>query len=980
MPDKEDAFGSHENIAKAIKNIIKNQEGGKTIALKGSWGSGKSTIIRNVKKLLQEEKNDECDIKIFTYNTWSHEGDPLRRSFLEKLIDFLKYIDWGYNQEKDGDESLDDIKDKISRKKIERRINREPSISKRGVIFGVLLLLIPLGAALFSFASQDLLRDDFLYFFVIAGLFMLMPIIYSIFHFINEYRRYNKHNNKEAKFKMGYLFNKVNHTITDKSKLSPHPTSVEFLEVFENLMENFLKGEERKIVIVMDNIDRINPEEALDAWSVMRLFTEYRENRNNEKKEEWRKKIWVIVPYDEGAIKSLWETKKEEQQNLDDNATEEKTDIDVSSAFLDKTFQVEFQVPKLLLSNWRSFFKDQLKDAFNSEISKDERNSVCGTFHNFLKEKGGNDKENNDWDLLPTPRDIKVFINKMVVLYNQAELLNENIKTDKINIKDIAKYIKEGEKESIDLESEDVNLRLQKKYAALYFNKLPKKSLEIVLKEPMKRAIKKVDKKKVKRWEEGLDEFEEFLNGTKDEIFESEMSKSILFAIVNKENKKQINFSNEKVEGELVDKCEGKGFDKASFWAFKGVLQNQEDRNDLFSDLLESIFEIIEKDKISEKKQYKYIIKTLLKIRNETEIEIDERLKKISDNGTFLKKIPEVQDEDTIAHLVFITFEYLENLSKVRCSLNLGNLGEKFLKSYIHLLSRFSSFHNLANIVSNKPELTRNILLNFIRESQENINNLFKTGRDYRDLINKASNFYNLEEFETAEGRNVAFPRAILDGLNSEHINKFDKKLAGKLSVDLVNKEHRLYRDTIIKSPEGKTKKSLEKKLSKNGLTADKLKEELTNQSKFIKLIIELKESGIDLGIYSVRLVKGLKKYFEDAFRDLSIDELLKPTQIKVLLEYCVETEEKKEIISDEFLKTIKGAMESDATEKLSWLNKVLSEISEVIEISKIKSTSLFGEDTIQEIFSDSEENKINLEGDTKEVAKVIADQLNINI
>ena len=82
-PTVDDKFGSHSRIAKSISRLVKNESGGKSIALKGNWGSGKSSIISMV------EKNLDNDILLFKFNAWIHEGDSLRRRFLEKLIDFL---------------------------------------------------------------------------------------------------------------------------------------------------------------------------------------------------------------------------------------------------------------------------------------------------------------------------------------------------------------------------------------------------------------------------------------------------------------------------------------------------------------------------------------------------------------------------------------------------------------------------------------------------------------------------------------------------------------------------------------------------------------------------------------------------------------------------------------------------------------------------------------------------------------------------
>lgn len=89
-PAQTDAFGSHERLASAIAELISSDTGGKSIALTGSWGSGKSTVITLLKSKL------EAYARVFVFDAWAHEGDPLRRAFLERLIDFTE--SWAPNR------------------------------------------------------------------------------------------------------------------------------------------------------------------------------------------------------------------------------------------------------------------------------------------------------------------------------------------------------------------------------------------------------------------------------------------------------------------------------------------------------------------------------------------------------------------------------------------------------------------------------------------------------------------------------------------------------------------------------------------------------------------------------------------------------------------------------------------------------------------------------------------------------------------
>jgi len=84
-PSSSDEFGSHKQVAKAIAEMIVSEDGGKCIGLEGSWGSGKSTVIKLLEKELPSSTN-----RVVIIDAWAHEGDRLRRTVLERLIGSLR--------------------------------------------------------------------------------------------------------------------------------------------------------------------------------------------------------------------------------------------------------------------------------------------------------------------------------------------------------------------------------------------------------------------------------------------------------------------------------------------------------------------------------------------------------------------------------------------------------------------------------------------------------------------------------------------------------------------------------------------------------------------------------------------------------------------------------------------------------------------------------------------------------------------------
>lgn len=87
--EKEDLLGTMcyaDQLVDAIKNVPNEQA--YTIGLYGSWGSGKSTIIRTAKQKLESDKQKR--IKMVVYDAWKYSGDSFRRMFLLHLQNELE--------------------------------------------------------------------------------------------------------------------------------------------------------------------------------------------------------------------------------------------------------------------------------------------------------------------------------------------------------------------------------------------------------------------------------------------------------------------------------------------------------------------------------------------------------------------------------------------------------------------------------------------------------------------------------------------------------------------------------------------------------------------------------------------------------------------------------------------------------------------------------------------------------------------------
>ena len=137
-PAETDAFGSHERVARSIAEVVLTESGGKAIGLEGGWGAGESTIV----KLISQTK--ERTHKIAVFDMWSHQDDPLRRTFLESLITRVQGFGW-VNREK-WDRRIAEL----TRRRREDTTRIVPRLTGTGVGFAFALLAIPIGSALIS--------------------------------------------------------------------------------------------------------------------------------------------------------------------------------------------------------------------------------------------------------------------------------------------------------------------------------------------------------------------------------------------------------------------------------------------------------------------------------------------------------------------------------------------------------------------------------------------------------------------------------------------------------------------------------------------------------------------------------------------------------------------------------------------------------------------------------------------------------------
>lgn len=397
---------THGRIADKLYEIISaDASEGMTIGLEGEWGSGKSTVV----KLLQEKLKAEAKDKSFVFyiDAWEHEGDHLRRVFLETLIEKIKaWRKWG----KDTIVKLDTIADRITSKKVSKKVEHSSQMTSFGKTVAFATLLVPLGASLLTvFAEQVTMKWTGIICWEFWGSFLLTmaPVLVYLGRWLCCLC-----SPKDKRFAL--LETEANVDTIYETSREEERSSVEFERYFSMILQA-VASDIDKIVLVIDNLDRVAPKDALRIWATLQTFVQYKNPTTHAKLEPC---TWIIVPYSHDSLSRIWEEqtkliKNENALNSKDNqasSEQQSTEMPISQraeSFMDKSFQLRLHVPKMVISGWKAFARKCIEDAAPSLESEDVAkilNVLSWTRTNLTD--------------APSPRQIKIYINQVGLLYS----------------------------------------------------------------------------------------------------------------------------------------------------------------------------------------------------------------------------------------------------------------------------------------------------------------------------------------------------------------------------------------------------------------------------------------------------------------------------------------------------------------------------------------------------------------------------------
>ncbi len=408
-PTQVDAFG-HAKVAAAIADMVVNERGGKCIGLTGPWGSGKSSVVELLRKALGAN-GTTGGISVFVFDAWAHQGDPLRRTFLEQLINHLVELGWLAR------DPWTKRREELARRIQVTTTTNTPVLRPLGVVLGLTLLAVPFSFQLLlkSIAADSTLQSPsatalgkYLS-FVAAGL-TLLPIFVALVAWMSWRPNLKpwtkdfwvKHRSPHQDESILTLFlSRSVESIKSNTVRTPDPTSVEFQELFTDAVRNSLSNGSSKLLVVVDNLDRVEQKDARAIWATLRTFFDF----DCQKLGTHLDRLWLLVPFDSFGITRLWDGEHGSVEFDEDLKIESSS---LTESFLAKTFQVRFRVAPPVLSDWQSFLKSQLTQAFPGHTADD--------FHRVYRIY---DLRGVRGTASPTPRDLKLFVNRIGAIHRQ---------------------------------------------------------------------------------------------------------------------------------------------------------------------------------------------------------------------------------------------------------------------------------------------------------------------------------------------------------------------------------------------------------------------------------------------------------------------------------------------------------------------------------------------------------------------------------
>jgi len=332
---EDDRFG-HKDYSNALAEMIEHLKGSYSIGLLGPWGVGKSTIKELYCTGLKDDRKNE-EILTITFNAWKYGGDDLKRALIMHVVKFLSNGD-----QTEVEEASDEVDSSTETIKEVPKTLKELSWDTVVMIFQFLQFSIPMILVMWLIAE---ITNRYTW---LSGLMAIISA--GVLGML--YRSWNNEDNKIN------FFNKK------KIVKPPVTKSSRYEEILKkHLLKHLKKNDKyRKIVIFVDDLDRLSPGEMVKGLDAIRVFMEMTFTEE-ELRPDFEGFVFVVSCDEEKVAKALIPRTMVHEGEGDLPAA--VTSIQDAKDFLDRIFQFRLEVAAVPKDNLRTFAHNLLEKEDN---------------------------------------------------------------------------------------------------------------------------------------------------------------------------------------------------------------------------------------------------------------------------------------------------------------------------------------------------------------------------------------------------------------------------------------------------------------------------------------------------------------------------------------------------------------------------------------------------------------------------------------
>lgn len=413
LPESIDGFigQGHKNAAKALQDVIVDHPYVHVLGVEGNLGAGKSTSIK-----ILESQLDNNEYKFIYFDVDQHHYSSIKSSFIKIYCDGLDEIIADKDKKKAQCYKDEALGNTMSYKK-----KTKSNISMLVVVFAVTLVLFTkyiTEAIEALFLSYNAIDDSFsgkeLSFSMERAVVLLSAFSPFAFFILLKMSNYYNKNKKggDSSLSFGDLLKRNGEdSIKETMDITREVGSYELKKAFLNLSS--LIPEDKVVIIVIDNIDRVEPSTVREVWSDLDVFTSL-ENQS----------VRIILPYSEVHVA---------------NAINKDSFTD-GKEFISKRLPVVFRAPPIVTVGWREKYKNYWKETLGEVDGFENSADIINVWSSEAKQI--------------TPRFLKKHVNDIACLmasndskvndatYSSAYLLV--VKYQRIDLKELLSSQKES--------------------------------------------------------------------------------------------------------------------------------------------------------------------------------------------------------------------------------------------------------------------------------------------------------------------------------------------------------------------------------------------------------------------------------------------------------------------------------------------------------------------------------------------------------